>query len=231
MKHSIILVSVFIMISTDARAIAAEDEDARLTTFFKEYLDECFRLRPMEATRLGDHRFDHLLDDLSPDARSGWKKHWQKTLTDLPKRIDYQHLSRSGQIDYEIWKHDLERTLWLAEITHPFEEDARIYNEYISDSTYLLLAQSSLPKATAVNGCVARMASIPKVVAAAKASLKNPPRVFVETAIRQNRGAIAYYEHDLPDPCVCQTTPMRRSPAGEEARTVQSTALFTAWYW
>src|SRR5205823_841017 len=67
----------------------------------------------------------------------------------------------------------------------------------ISDSTYLLLAQSSLPKATAVNGCVARMASIPKVVAAAKASLKNPPRVFVETAIRQNRGAIAFYEHGL----------------------------------
>jgi uncharacterized protein (DUF885 family) len=172
-------------------------ENARLAAFFKEYLDESFRLRPMDATRLGDHRFDHLLDDLSPAARSDWKKHWQKALEDLPKRIDYQHLTRAGQVDYEIWKHDLERTLWLAENTRPFEEDARIYNEYITDSIYLLLAQSSLPKATAIKSCVARIASIPKVVEAAKASLQNPPRVFVETAIRQNRGAIAFYEHGL----------------------------------
>jgi uncharacterized protein (DUF885 family) len=184
-------------IFTTASVFAAEDEDARLTAFFKEYLDESFRQRPMDATRLGDHRFDDLLDDLSLAAREGWKKQWQKTLDDLPKRIDYRHLTRASQIDYQIWKHDLERTLWLAENTRPFEEDARIYNEYISDSIYLLLGQSSLPKATALKSSVARMASIPKVVEAAKASLQNPARVFVETAIRQNRGAIAFYEHGL----------------------------------
>src|SRR5262249_43340267 len=40
-------------------------------------------------------------------------------------------------------------------------------------------------------------AFIPKVVAAAKEGLRNPPRVFVETAIRQNRGAIAFYERGI----------------------------------
>ncbi len=198
MKEVILMFLACVMtLSNSACGLAADDEDARLAAFFKEYLDESFRMRPMDATRLGDHRFDHLLDDLSPAARAGWKKHWQKTLNDLPKRIDYPHLTRAGQIDYEIWKHDLERTLWLVENTHPFEEDARIYNEYISDSIYLLLAQSSLPKATALQSCVARMAFIPQVVEAAKASLQNPPRVFVETAVRQNRGAIAFYEHGL----------------------------------
>jgi uncharacterized protein (DUF885 family) len=193
----IIFVACIMTYSTPAVSVAADDEDARLTAFFKEYLDESFRLRPMEATRLGDHRFDHLLDDLSPAARASWKKHWQKTLSDLPKRINYQRLTRAGQIDYEIWKHDLERTLWLAENTRPFEEDARIYNEYISDSVYLLLAQSSLPKPTAIKSCVARMALMPQVITAAKGNLQNPPRVFVETAIRQNRGAIAFYEHGI----------------------------------
>src|SRR5262249_10817044 len=43
----------------------------------------------------------------------------------------------------------------------------------------------------------ARMAHIPQVVAAARQSLRDPARVFVETAIRQNRGAIAFYEHGL----------------------------------
>jgi uncharacterized protein (DUF885 family) len=193
----LISVASIMIYSTPADGLAADDEDARLAAFFKEYLDQSFPMRPMDATRLGDHRFDHLLDELSPAARAGWKKHWQETLNDLPKRIDYKHLSQGGQIDYEIWKHDLERTLWLAENTRPFEEDARIYNEYISDSLYLLLAQSSLPKPTAIQSCVARMAFIPNVVEAAKVSLENPPRVFVETAIRQNRGAIAFYEHGL----------------------------------
>src|SRR5262249_51399655 len=41
------------------------------------------------------------------------------------------------------------------------------------------------------------MAHIPQVVAAARASLRNPPRVHTETAIRQNRGAIAFYEHGI----------------------------------
>jgi uncharacterized protein (DUF885 family) len=87
--------------------------------------------------------------------------------------------------------------IWLEENTKPFEEDPRVYNEYISDSVYSLLVQSTLPKATNIKNAAARMASIPKVVAVAKESLRNPPKVFVETAIRQNRGAIGFYEHGL----------------------------------
>jgi uncharacterized protein (DUF885 family) len=176
---------------------AAESEDAKLTGFFKSYLEESFRQRPLEATRLGDHRFDDLLDDVSPKARAAWTEQTRKTLSELPRRVDYQKLSRAGQIDFEILKHDLTRALWLAENTRPFEEDPRVYNDYISDSVYLLLVQSSLPKSTNVKNAAARMAHLPSIVAAARDALRNPPRVFVETAIRQNRGAIAFYEHNL----------------------------------
>ncbi len=176
---------------------AAEDEDAKLTAFFKSYLDEAFRLRPLEATRLGDHRFDHLLGDVSPKARASWAEHYRKTLRGLPEQVNYQKLSHSGQIDFEILKHHLTHAIWLAENTHPFEEDPRIYNDIINDGVFLPLTQSTLPKAANIKNCAARMASIPKVVAAAKECLRNPPQVFVETAIRQNRGAIAFYEHGI----------------------------------
>src|ERR1700730_3912277 len=111
----IILLGIHLTLTSPALSLAAENEDARLTAFFQKYLDESFRLRPMDATRLGDHRFDHLLDDVSPAARAGWKKHVQKTLDELTKRIDSKKLSRVGQIDFEIWKHDLDRSLWLME--------------------------------------------------------------------------------------------------------------------
>ncbi len=185
---------------------AADDEEAKLTAFFKRYLDEEFRRRPLEATRLGDHRFDHLLDDVSPRARAAWTEHQRETLRRLPVEIDYQKLSRSGQIDFEILKSHLTRMLWLAEQTgsyllgdntYSFDKDPRAYNDYINDSIFLLLTQSTLPKATNVRNCIARMAAIPKIVVAARESLHNPVPVFLETAIRQNRGAIAFYEQGI----------------------------------
>jgi uncharacterized protein (DUF885 family) len=169
-------------------------EDAKLTAFFKDYLEKEFRLKPLEATRLGDHRFDHLLDDLSVQARAGQLEHTRATLAGLEKQIDYKKLSRTSQIDFEIFQHHLKRTLWLAANTKPFEDDPRVYNEYITDSVYILLTQSTLPRPVNVKNCVARLKQVPRVIAAAKANLGSPPRVFVETAIKQNRGAIAFYE-------------------------------------
>jgi uncharacterized protein (DUF885 family) len=173
---------------------AAEGEDVRLTAFFKDYLDEWFRSHPMDATRLGDHRFDDRLDDLSAQARHAWTERQRQVLADLPKHVDYRKLTRPGQIDYEIFEHHLQYALWSAENTRPFEEDPRVYSEYISDSIYLPLAQSTQPRAENLRNCAARMAQIPRVVAAARGNLKDPPRIFVETAIRQNRGAIGFYE-------------------------------------
>jgi uncharacterized protein (DUF885 family) len=173
---------------------AADAEDARPTAFFRAYLDKEFAARPLNATRAGDHRFDHLLDDVSPKARAGWVERAKATLAELPRRIDKSKLSRNGQIDYEILEHSLVYDLWLAENARPFEQDPRTYNDYISESVYLLLTQSSLPRERNVENAAKRMAFIPKIVAAAKESLKDPPEVFVKTAINQNRGAMPFYE-------------------------------------
>jgi uncharacterized protein (DUF885 family) len=176
-----------------------ETEHAKLAAFFKTYLDNDFRQSPFDATRLGDHRFDHLLDDLSPKARAARVEKTRQVLNDLPRQIDYAKLSRAGQIDFEILRQHLTRSIWLAENTHPFEEDPRVYNEYLNDSVYLLLTQSSLSKSENLKNCIARMASFPEVIAAAKESLRRPPAVFLDTAVRQNRGAIAFYERGIFD--------------------------------
>jgi uncharacterized protein (DUF885 family) len=175
----------------------AQDADAKLESFFKDYLEQHFRQRPLEATRLGDHRFDAQLDDVSRAAREGWLALTRKTLKELPKQVDYAKLSRPAQIDFEILKHDLETRVWLAENTRPFEEDPRVYGDYINDSVYVLLTQSTLPKEINISNCLARMAHIPRVIATAKQTLTRPPKSILETAIRQNRGAIGFYENDL----------------------------------
>ena len=172
-------------------------EDAKLARHFKLYLDTEFKLHPLFATRSGNHDFDHLLDDVSPKARKAAVERLRKTSDELPKTIDYKKLSRSGQIDFEIWQHELKRELWLAENTDRFAGDPRAYNDYITDSVYSLLTQSTLPQPVNVRNAISRMAQIPKVVQAAKDSLKNPPKVLTEVAIKQNRGAIGFYERGI----------------------------------
>ena len=179
------------------RGVAAETEDQKLEGCFRQYLDAWFKLRPLDATQLGDRRFDRELDDLSPAARDQWPQLNRATLDQLPKTVDRAKLSRDAQIDYEIFRHEMTKAIWLAENTRPYEQDPRVYSGLISDSTYNLLSQSSLPKETAIANCLARMRQIPRIVASARELLKNPPRVVVETAIRQNQGAIGYYERDL----------------------------------
>jgi uncharacterized protein (DUF885 family) len=184
-------------LAAGAVTASAQGEDAKLYAFFQQYLEGHFRQQPLDATRLGDHRFDHLLDDLSRPAREAWVAHARQTLQALPRQVDSARLTRAGQIDFAIFQHDLARSLWLAENTHPFEEDPRVYGDYLSDSVYLLLTQSTLPPETNIANCLARMALLPRVVAAARQNLRNPPRALLETALRQNQGAIAFYERDL----------------------------------
>ncbi|HEY8503456.1 MAG TPA: DUF885 domain-containing protein [Gemmataceae bacterium] len=178
-------------------AAAHADEDARLEAFFRNYLEEEFKHRPLEATRLGDHRYDDRLDDLSPDALKANAERARRALADLKKTIRYDKLSRPGQIDYEILARHIEYGLWVNENTRPYETDPRLYNTCISDSVFLLLTQSTLPKAGNIRNAASRIRQIPRVVAAARQNLKDPPRVLVEVALRQNRGSIAFYEKGI----------------------------------
>jgi len=119
-------------------ARAADNEDAKLTAFFQQYLEEEFRQQPLQATSLGDHRFDHLLDDISAEARAGWRDHYRKTLARLPRHVRYRKLTCAGQIDFEIFRQHLTCVLWLDDNTKPFADDPRVYNEYITGSVYML---------------------------------------------------------------------------------------------
>src|SRR5690606_36197528 len=83
------------------------------------------------------------------------------------------------------------------ENTHPFEEDPRIYGNYISDSIYVLLTQSTLPQETNLKNALSRMKEIPRIVATARETLREMPRSVLETAIRQNQGAILFFEREI----------------------------------
>ncbi len=175
----------------------AETGDQALERFYRAYLEADCARRPVQATRLGDHRFDSRIDDLSPAARAARLAQVRQALDALPRAVDYAKLSRSAQIDYEVLRDSLALDAWQQENVRRFEEDPRVYGDYTTECVFLLFVQSSLPRATNVANAVARMSELPRVLADARANLRNPPRVVAETAVKQNLGAIAFYEREV----------------------------------
>lgn len=165
--------------------------------FFAEYLEQRFRMRPLEATQLGDHRFDHLLDDISPESRAAWREHERRSLTELERRFANAPLGPDARLDYEILRGDLVRSIWLGETFDPYRDDPRVYGAYLSDSVYAILAQSTLPQERNVANATARMRLFAGVVAEAMRAIGRPPKSVLETAILQNRGAIGFYRKDI----------------------------------
>lgn len=180
-----------------AAPLPANDEDAKLEAFFRKYLDEEMKHAPSYATSLGDHRYDHLLDDLSLKARLAANERTKAALAALQTQIDCKKLSRSSQIDFEILAHELKKSLWLFENTRPYEQDPRVYNVVLSDSVFTLLTQSTVARERSLQNAISRIAFIPRVIDAAKESLKDPPETYAKVAIAQNKGAIAFYEKGI----------------------------------
>jgi uncharacterized protein (DUF885 family) len=180
-----------------ALSLAASPEDALLEKLFKSYLDRLLKQCPAQATQLGDHRFDHLLDDLSPDGLKSREAMDPSALASLRKEIDKSKLSRAAQIDYEILEQSLLYGAWKSENERAWEANPLAYNELISDSVYLLFTQSTQPREVNIRNAAERIKAIPSIVAAARRMLKSPPRVYTETAIARNRGAIAFYESGI----------------------------------
>src|SRR4051812_17037229 len=129
--RKVLLAMTIVLCGEGAGAQPAEDR--KLAEAFQRFLDDEFKHRPLEATRAGDHRFDHLLDDLSLQARHKTRQRLQEALDRLPERIGVKKLSRDAQIDFEIWRQYLQRELWLIDNTRPLEDDPRVYNDYITE--------------------------------------------------------------------------------------------------
>lgn len=159
-----------------SQAQETAEQDARLATRFQEWLDDqCIR-HPMFATYLGNHDYDHQLDDLSPQARAEDLENDRKVLAELEQQVDLKRLSRNSQIDLEIWKHFLEYRVWQASNSNDFANDPRVYLTYASDSVFTLLTQSTLPKHINVENAAKRISKIPSVVQAAKQSIGQSPK-------------------------------------------------------
>lgn len=195
-RESQIAAMVLVAFALSASTAWAQPDSAFDRTF-QEFLAEECKIHPTFASSLGNHEHDHELDDLSPAARAKDVERYRKWLERLSRELKLSAMPRDAQIDAEIWMHSLKYRIWQATETDDFANDPRVYLTYVSDSVFGLLTQSTLPKHRNIENAARRIGQIPRVIAAAKESLKNPPKILTEIAIQRTQGAIDFYREGI----------------------------------
>lgn len=197
--HLTLFASVFLFLTTTTSWVLGQSATGlqSVDSAFREWLDEECKRHPVFASQLGKRDYDGLMDDLSPSARAADRERDQSVLAELKTKFQGKQLTRNEQIDLEIWQNYLKYRIWQSTQMDDFANDPRVYLTYCSDSVFGLFTQSSLPKHRNIANAASRMGFVPQVIAAAKQSIQNPPKVLTEIAIKRTEGAIAFYEREI----------------------------------
>lgn len=157
-------------------------------------LDTLLQADPVEATVLGDHRFDHELADPSPAAAAAHAGALRRMLEQLdevaPADID-------ERVDAEVLRTTVRSALFGIEQLREPEWNPMEHNP--GGALYALASRPFAPAADRLESARARLAAVPGYLAAARQRLRTMSRVHAQTAIKQLAGTSALIGEALPE--------------------------------
>jgi uncharacterized protein (DUF885 family) len=160
------------------------------------YFDAYFAYRPTEATTAGIHQYDAKYADTSAAGLAALADR----LHDYRKRfeaIDPHGLPPAAAADRELVLSHIRSNLLELEVLRPHERNPSLSPQEANYSILQLRSREFAPPARRLASVIAREKRIPVSLAAARESLRNPPRVLTEIAIERMPGIIQDFEQDV----------------------------------
>jgi uncharacterized protein (DUF885 family) len=172
-------------------------DDAAIAGACKEYLDLTVQLSPETATELGLHQHDARLDDRSAAGIERADRAREAMLAKVTRRFAQPRASKASLNDLALLESELSSAIEWSKKVRPHERRPDFYTEPMS-AIFAMTARDYAPAAERARNALARMESIPAQVAAAKANLKAPPRVWTQIGIDRAKSAEAFFEAQRP---------------------------------
>jgi uncharacterized protein (DUF885 family) len=166
--------------------------DAAFDALARRYFDEVVALAPVNATGLGDHRFDGELDDVSANARAQSVSLEREMLGAL-RALDHSQLSRAHQVDAQLLASQLDYDIFTIEELQSWAWNPLLYTNVAGNSVYTLLARDFAPLPDRLRNVRKRLVQLPRFLAQVRESLQlaRVPKVYAETAVKQSGGVIS----------------------------------------
>lgn len=170
-----------------ADALAAASPAPAYAQVVGQVFDAYYRANPTAATDLGLHQYDGQLEDYSRAAVDREVAEISRQIASLSS-IDPGTLSTDDRLDREWLLGWLEgRRLYLTEV-RTWARDPDYYASGIANSAFSLIKRDYAPAEQRMRSMIERARAMPAALAAARANLADPPRVYVEIAIEQIDG-------------------------------------------
>ena len=178
-----------------ADTVAADQAFAKLAD---QYFDAFYLpTNPSAATSYGVHEYDGKLEDFS---RAGIAsevkalKGWEQRVA----AVDPASLSLFVRGDRDLVLNSIRSSLLTLQSIRPWEKNPDFYSSGITSSAFTLMERKFAPPETRLRDLISRERQMPAALLAARANLKNPPKIYTEIALEQLPGLIQFFRHDVP---------------------------------
>ena len=165
--------------------------DAAFTALAGRALAHWMRVAPINATFLGEHKYDSEIDDYSAAGRARALAGSQKLLAELD-HLDTTKLSRENQIDALLLRNQLRFDVFTWQAEQDWAWDPQVYSQLAGNALYNLMAREYAPLPQRLKAAAARMEKLPQLFAQARANLDpaRVPKIHAETVAKQNGGVL-----------------------------------------
>lgn len=159
-------------------------EDRRFVGQADGVVDDILVREPAHATRIGDHRFDSRLPDLTVDGVGEYVRLLRRHSSFLGA-VDERAMSRFAATDLQILRAGVSRRIFEMEKVQPHLWNPLVWNP--ADALFTLVARDFATPQQRARSLVGRLGMVPAFLDNARHTLQEMPRVHVETAIAQLR--------------------------------------------
>ena len=183
--------------SSKSPAPVAAPGDAAFRQIASEILEYTYKRDPSNATYLGIHKYDDLIQDYSAAAVTADVEAIKSVRAKL-NAVDAGALSLDAQLDLEKINRTLDGVLLRDEVIRSWAKDPDLYSSGITNAAYVMISRTFAPPEQRLRSLIARLKLMPNALAEARKNLDNPPRVYTEIAIEQLDGNRDFFAKDVP---------------------------------
>jgi uncharacterized protein (DUF885 family) len=156
-------------------------------------------LNPTTATQMGDHRFDGILGDFTPDGIDGQNRELKAALAEF-QAIDAAPFDLDAQIDHTLMVHILKSFVRQYERIARHRRDPGSYLDEVMGGVFILIMKDFAPIEARLRSALDRMREAPRVLREARANISpaEVPPIWADIALEQVRQAPALFTGLLP---------------------------------
>ena len=225
------LALLFVPLAAGAAASAdTASADQAFSRLADQYFDAFYLpTNPSAATSYGIHLYDGKLEDYS---RAGIAAQ-VKALKGWERRVAAVNPGTLGLFvrgDRDLVLNNIRSSLLTLQAIRPWEKNPDFYSSGITSSAFTLMERKFAPPETRLRDLVSRERQMPAALLAARANLKNPPKIYTEIALEQLPGLIEFFRHDVPSAFSDVTDPaLKKEFAASNGAVIKALGDYQTW--